>query len=196
MSGSLTACIERLEKEIQEGGAAGEKLEKGDSDMGEADSPVSSEGTPERGDSSEAMRRADRLERELDVNPLLYEKHLEFINLLGGKYNRKLLSNVFRILIGTPDLDRLRSARERMQAQFPLSEELWISWLLDEIPIAQINKDAFSYVISLFDKAVADYLSVQVRGLIHQTYKLPKLSLNLVFVYFRLSLRNHSDRVP
>ena len=59
-------------------------------------------------------------------------------------------------------MDRLRDARERMQSQFPLSENQWTDWLLDEIPIAQISSEAFTYVINLFDKAVSDYMSVKV----------------------------------
>ena len=59
------------------------------------------------------------------------------------------------------DLDRLRDARERMQSQFPLSEIQWTDWLLDEIPLAQISSEAFTYIINLFDKAVSDYMSVK-----------------------------------
>ena len=73
MSGGLSACLERLA-----GKGEGEGSEKG-----ESDSSSSSEETQDR-DNTEAMRRVDRLERELAVNPLLYDKHIELISMLGG----------------------------------------------------------------------------------------------------------------
>ena len=72
MSGSLTACLERLS-----GRAEGEG-----SGMGEGDTSTSdSEST--QGDIG-VTRRIDLLERELAVNPLQYDKHCELIKLLRG----------------------------------------------------------------------------------------------------------------
>ncbi|KAI6650949.1 Squamous cell carcinoma antigen recognized by T-cells 3-like [Oopsacas minuta] len=137
MSGSLTACLERLQRNGE-----GDNSDKGDDSDDDDVSSSSSEATQD----NELVRRIDVLERELAVNPMQYDKHLQLLKLLRG----------------SPDLDRLRDARERMQSQYPLSVKLWTDWLKDEIPIAQISREAFSYVINLFDKAVSDYQSVQI----------------------------------
>lgn len=54
---------------------------------------------------------------------------------------------------------KLRSARESMQQQYPLTEELWLQWLSDETPAAK-SADAIASIEELFQKAVNDYLSV------------------------------------
>ena len=80
MSGSLTACLERLS-----GKAEGEG-----SDMGEDDTSTSGSESTQGG--SGATRRIDLLERELSVNPLQYDKHLELIKLLRGNlFSYKLI---------------------------------------------------------------------------------------------------------
>ncbi|KAF1741755.1 hypothetical protein MXB_1882 [Myxobolus squamalis] len=57
--------------------------------------------------------------------------------------------------------DELRNARERMQCLFPLTEQLWVDWLEDEI---KLSSDDFKnpYIIDLFEKAVIDYQSVKI----------------------------------
>lgn len=55
------------------------------------------------------------------------------------------------------DLDRLRHARKRMSNRFPLSPDLWIDWLEDEINLATLLSEK-EQVILLFQTAVKDYL--------------------------------------
>ena len=53
---------------------------------------------------------------------------------------------------------RVRSARQAMQTIFPLSQELWLEWLDDELTAKA--DDAF--LDSLFKLAVEDYLSIAI----------------------------------
>ena len=85
MSGSLTACLERLS-----GNTAGEG-----SGMGEEDASTSGSESSQ-GDSG-VTRRIDLLERELSVNPLQYDKHLELIKLLRGNLLPTILYTNFLI---------------------------------------------------------------------------------------------------
>ncbi len=54
---------------------------------------------------------------------------------------------------------QLRSAHERMSGLFPLSEQLWMEWVNDELAQVQSAED-IARVQGLFDQAVQDYLSV------------------------------------
>ncbi|KAL0271899.1 UNVERIFIED_CONTAM: hypothetical protein PYX00_005061 [Menopon gallinae] len=88
---------------------------------------------------------AQTLENKVCENVYLYQSHVELINVL------KQLA----------DLDRLRTARNRMAKEFPLTPELWIDWLEDEIKIASTDEENKA-VLKLFDRAVKDYLSVEL----------------------------------
>ncbi|EDO42839.1 predicted protein, partial [Nematostella vectensis] len=81
----------------------------------------------------------------LETNPYNYQSHIQLINLLSS----------------SGDLERLRQARENMSKSFPLTEELWLSWIEDELPLACIP-DHRETVKSLFDRGVQDYQSVKL----------------------------------
>ena len=53
--------------------------------------------------------------------------------------------------------ERLKKARRAMHTHFPMTEELWLEWLLDESPNSDVPRMAH-----LYDLAVGDYLSVSV----------------------------------
>ncbi|XP_047369403.1 squamous cell carcinoma antigen recognized by T-cells 3-like [Vespa velutina] len=59
------------------------------------------------------------------------------------------------------ELERLRGARENMSSKYPLSPELWLSWIRDEIKLA-VNTEEKAEVIKLCERAVKDYLSVDI----------------------------------
>ncbi|EDO37342.1 predicted protein, partial [Nematostella vectensis] len=86
-----------------------------------------------------------QLEVQLETNPYNYQSHIQLINLLSS----------------SGDLERLRQARENMSKSFPLTEELWLSWIEDELPLACIP-DHRETVKSLFDRGVQDYQSVKL----------------------------------
>ncbi|ELT99707.1 hypothetical protein CAPTEDRAFT_217624, partial [Capitella teleta] len=80
--------------------------------------------------------------RTLAADIFLYDPHIELIRLLR--------------LSG--DLTAVRTARERMSSVYPLTEELWLDWLRDEIKIAEAAEEK-DHVLQLFEKAFKDYLS-------------------------------------
>ena len=103
-------------------------------------------------DESDEEEEANRLlvqikevKDKISLNPFDYDSYLRLIELckIAG------------------DLDELRAARERMSAAYPLTPELWLSWLDDEIKYKQ-NDDDNPKILELFERAVKDYLSVEV----------------------------------
>lgn len=101
----------------------------------------------EDSDDNEAIHdpRIQQLELQVASNPYHYDSHVELVKLLRE----------------SGDLDRLRDAREGMSKIFPLTEELWLEWLKDEIPLACIPEQR-EKVTALFERAVKDYQSVRV----------------------------------
>nr|XP_012233756.1 PREDICTED: squamous cell carcinoma antigen recognized by T-cells 3-like [Linepithema humile] len=59
------------------------------------------------------------------------------------------------------ELDRLRIARDNMSNLYPLSPELWLSWMRDEIKLA-ITGEQKTEIVKLCERAVKDYASVEV----------------------------------
>ncbi|XP_066592775.1 squamous cell carcinoma antigen recognized by T-cells 3-like [Prorops nasuta] len=85
------------------------------------------------------------LETALAQNPYDYSSHIGLIVKL-----QKM-----------GELDRLRTARENMSLKYPLSPELWLSWMKDEINLAT-SLEQKANVVQLCERAVKDYLSVEV----------------------------------
>nr|XP_045221805.1 squamous cell carcinoma antigen recognized by T-cells 3 isoform X3 [Macaca fascicularis] len=85
----------------------------------------------------------ERLEEQLSINVYDYNCHVDLIRLLR--------------LEG--ELTKVRMARQKMSEIFPLTEELWLEWLHDEISMAQDGLDR-EHVYDLFEKAVKDYISI------------------------------------
>uniref|UniRef100_A0A8C8YFX7 Spliceosome associated factor 3, U4/U6 recycling protein n=1 Tax=Prolemur simus TaxID=1328070 RepID=A0A8C8YFX7_PROSS len=83
----------------------------------------------------------ERLEEQLSINVYDYNCHVDLIRLLR--------------LEG--ELTKVRMARQKMSEIFPLTEELWLEWLHDEISMAQDGLDR-ERVYDLFEKAVKDYI--------------------------------------
>uniref|UniRef100_A0A667I8P7 Spliceosome associated factor 3, U4/U6 recycling protein n=1 Tax=Lynx canadensis TaxID=61383 RepID=A0A667I8P7_LYNCA len=83
----------------------------------------------------------ERLEEQLSINVYDYNCHVDLIRLLR--------------LEG--ELSKVRMARQKMSEIFPLTEELWLEWLHDEISMALDGLDR-EHVYDLFEKAVKDYI--------------------------------------
>lgn len=81
------------------------------------------------------------LETSLAQNPYDYSSHVALIKKLE--------------IIG--ELTRLRVARENMSLKYPLSPELWLSWIRDEIKLA-VSAEEKAEVVKLCERAVKDYL--------------------------------------
>ncbi|XP_031571571.1 squamous cell carcinoma antigen recognized by T-cells 3-like [Actinia tenebrosa] len=86
-----------------------------------------------------------RLELEIQANPYKYDSHVNLIDHLRS----------------SGDLDKVREARRNMSEVFPLTEELWLQWIKDEIPLSYTPENK-QEIISLIEKGVKDYQSVKL----------------------------------
>ncbi|XP_069683993.1 squamous cell carcinoma antigen recognized by T-cells 3 [Periplaneta americana] len=104
------------------------------------------ESSDETSDNEEEQdKQATQLEKKIKRNPYEYNTYIELIKLL-----QKMA-----------EIDRLRKARESMSKHFPLTPELWLSWLKDEMGLATSDIERTA-VAELFERAVQDYLSVDL----------------------------------
>ncbi|XP_076126245.1 spliceosome associated factor 3, U4/U6 recycling protein isoform X1 [Alosa pseudoharengus] len=92
-------------------------------------------------DEGEIEAEIQRLEEQLSINAFDYNCHVDLIKLLRQEGK----------------LHRLRKARLKMSELFPLTEELWLDWLKDEIKLAEDVPDR-ERMYELFEKAVKDYI--------------------------------------
>ncbi|XP_034337393.2 squamous cell carcinoma antigen recognized by T-cells 3 isoform X2 [Magallana gigas] len=137
-----------------------ESMEKAEADKTieeECDEKEDTEDAEMQSDSSESevdndeedeeanKKRLEELQKQIEENTYFYDGHTEMI----------------KILRNTGELEKLREAREKMSQYFPLTQELWLEWLRDEIPLATDEKER-KHVYDLFERAVKDYLSVDV----------------------------------
>ncbi|XP_020902196.1 squamous cell carcinoma antigen recognized by T-cells 3, partial [Exaiptasia diaphana] len=86
-----------------------------------------------------------KLELEVQANPYKYDSHLQLIKLVRA----------------SGDLDKLREIRQNMSKIFPLTEELWLEWIKDELPLACLPEHR-KMILSLFEHGVKDYQSVKL----------------------------------
>ncbi|XP_030815076.1 squamous cell carcinoma antigen recognized by T-cells 3 isoform X2 [Camarhynchus parvulus] len=113
----------------------------GDSDD-EGDSDSSGDGEDEE---KENEAEIQRLEEQLSINAFDYNCHLDLIKLLRQE----------------GELVKLRRARQKMSELFPLTEEIWLDWLKDEIKMAsEVNEREKVY--ELFERAVKDYICPEI----------------------------------
>ncbi|NXY60435.1 SART3 protein, partial [Callaeas wilsoni] len=113
----------------------------GDSDD-EGDSDSSGDGEDEE---KENEAEIQRLEEQLSINAFDYNCHLDLIKLLRQE----------------GELVKLRRARQKMSELFPLTEEIWLDWLKDEIKMASEVSER-EKVYELFERAVKDYICPEI----------------------------------
>ncbi|NXP17534.1 SART3 protein, partial [Scytalopus superciliaris] len=119
----------------------GEPESGGDSDD-EGDSDSSGDGEDEE---KENEAEIQRLEEQLSINAFDYNCHLDLIKLLRQE----------------GELVKLRRARQKMSELFPLTEEIWLDWLKDEIKMASESSER-EKVYELFERAVKDYICPEI----------------------------------
>ncbi|KAL1512612.1 hypothetical protein ABEB36_002175 [Hypothenemus hampei] len=88
---------------------------------------------------------AEKLENDLANNKYLYNVHVQLVEIY-----KKL-----------GDLTSVRQAFQRFQEYFPLTPELWMAFINVEKDLATSDEQK-ELVFQLFDKAVEDYLSVDL----------------------------------
>ncbi|KAF5293014.1 hypothetical protein FQA39_LY13783 [Lamprigera yunnana] len=115
--------------------------------MSDPEKETSSESEEDSSDEEERAlaHRAATLEAELRVNKYLYEAHVEVVDIY-----KKM-----------GDLKSMREAYNRFSEYYPLTPTIWLNWLNDEILLATtpVHK---KNVLALFQRAVQDYLSVEI----------------------------------
>ncbi|GCC23990.1 hypothetical protein chiPu_0002388 [Chiloscyllium punctatum] len=116
-----------------------EELEVGSGGDSEEEMEDSSE------DEQENEAEIQRLEEQLSISAYDYNCHVDLIKLLRQE----------------GELEKLRAARQKMSELFPLTEELWLDWLKDEILMAEGTADREN-VYELFEKAIKDYICPEI----------------------------------
>uniref|UniRef100_A0A3P8U7Y5 Spliceosome associated factor 3, U4/U6 recycling protein n=1 Tax=Amphiprion percula TaxID=161767 RepID=A0A3P8U7Y5_AMPPE len=122
------------EREMESDGE--EEEEEG---MGVEDSDDEEDDSSE--DEKENEAEIQRLEEQLSINAFDYNCHVDLIKLLKQE----------------GELFRLRKARQKMSELFPLTEEIWLDWLKDEIRLTEEEPNR-EKVYELFERAVNDYI--------------------------------------
>ncbi|XP_063769347.1 squamous cell carcinoma antigen recognized by T-cells 3 [Pseudophryne corroboree] len=123
----------------------GEGMESEGDERGDGTSEGTGPSSSDEEDEKENEAEIQRLEEQLSINAFDYNCHLDLIKLLRQE----------------GELERLRRARQKMSELFPLTEEIWLDWLKDEM---KIGGDDFSRdsVYELFEKAVKDYICPEI----------------------------------
>ncbi|XP_029295077.1 spliceosome associated factor 3, U4/U6 recycling protein [Cottoperca gobio] len=128
---------------------AGMEAREMESDEEEQDGMGAENSDDEEDDSSEDEKENEaeiqRLEEQLSINAFDYNCHVDLIKLLKQE----------------GELVRLRKARQKMSELFPLTEEIWLEWLKDEIRLTEEEPNR-EKVYELFEKAVKDYLCPEI----------------------------------
>ncbi|KAI3936901.1 hypothetical protein MKW92_024138 [Papaver armeniacum] len=85
------------------------------------------------------------LEKDLAENPSNYDAHVQYIKSL-----RKF-----------GDIEKMRKAREDMNALFPLTPSMWSEWAKDEASLTT-GSEAYDAIVKLYERGVNEYLSVSL----------------------------------
>uniref|UniRef100_A0A8C8A457 Spliceosome associated factor 3, U4/U6 recycling protein n=1 Tax=Oryzias sinensis TaxID=183150 RepID=A0A8C8A457_9TELE len=96
-------------------------------------------------DEKENEAEIQRLEEQLSINAFDYNCHVDLIKLLKQE----------------GELVRLRKARQKMSELFPLTEEIWLDWLKDEIRLTEEESNR-EQVYELFERAIKDYICPEI----------------------------------
>ncbi|OIT07338.1 PREDICTED: squamous cell carcinoma antigen recognized by T-cells 3 [Nicotiana attenuata] len=118
----------------------------GNDDEDMLDAPKSTKSSDSDSDSEDDAQQnlqIQALQTELLNNPSNYDAHVQYIKALRKQ----------------GDIEKLRQAREAMNAIFPLSFEMWQEWTKDETSLSS-GPEALPAIEKLFERGVSDYLSV------------------------------------
>ena len=96
-------------------------------------------------DDEQTLTEIEDLNKKIETSPYNYQLHVDRIKLLRkcGEYEQLLL------------------ARKKMAELFPLTQDLWLSWLEDEQKFADTEEE-HEHVEALFQRAVKDYMCPEI----------------------------------
>ncbi|MFT7808458.1 squamous cell carcinoma antigen recognized by T-cells 3 [Arapaima gigas] len=129
----------------EEATSAAEREMESDQEEGMGVEDSSEEEDDSSEDEKENEAEIQRLEEQLSINAFDYNCHVDLIKLLRQE----------------GDLVRLRRARQKMSELFPLTEEIWLDWLKDEIRMTEEETSRES-IYELFERAVKDYICPEI----------------------------------
>ncbi|XP_072271437.1 squamous cell carcinoma antigen recognized by T-cells 3 [Pyxicephalus adspersus] len=136
----------RLAEEEEEKEEEMESEEETQQPKGDGAQEDSSESSSAEEDDKECEVEIQRLEEQLSINAFDYNCHVDLIKLLRQE----------------GELERLRHARQKMSELFPLTEEIWLDWLKDEMKIADSETSGRETVYKLFERAAKDYICPEI----------------------------------
>lgn len=124
------------------------------------------------------------LQARLRENPYDYASHVALISKLQEMGNERY---------------RLQDARQNMSNMYPLSPELWLSWIRDEMKLATTAEEKME-VTQLCERAIEDYVcklrlfkehEFKIRGLTdHDTSCCVLLAVEIWLEYLQFSIGN------
>uniref|UniRef100_A0A8C1MH26 Spliceosome associated factor 3, U4/U6 recycling protein n=1 Tax=Cyprinus carpio TaxID=7962 RepID=A0A8C1MH26_CYPCA len=103
-----------------------------------------------------ATDQARRLKKNTNVNT-----PCAFLQLSINAFDYNCHVDLIKLLRQEGKLHRLRKARQKMSELFPLTEEIWLDWLKDEIRLTEDESDR-EKVYELFERAVKDYVCPEI----------------------------------
>ncbi|XKL64324.1 hypothetical protein PGB90_004410 [Kerria lacca] len=123
-----------------------------DEDGGKGDIEMASE--------IDSENETDSSDDEAKENALNKKKQL-LEKILNDKTDYCAYVELIQVLSSLKELEELRSARENFNKEYPLSPEMWISWIEDEKAIACTNEEK-QHINTLFERALQDYSSIEI----------------------------------
>ncbi|XP_038618617.1 squamous cell carcinoma antigen recognized by T-cells 3 [Tachyglossus aculeatus] len=136
---------EEEEEEEEEEAGDGHEDQGGGGSSAEEEEEDDEEEDDDDDEEKENEAEIQRLEEQLSINAFDYNCHVDLIKLLRQE----------------GELVQLRRARQKMSELFPLTEEIWLDWLKDEIRMALEGSDR-EKVYELFERAVKDYICPEI----------------------------------
>ncbi len=104
--------------------------------------------TDSEDDDQEEQKRNEKIQELQSIlaeNSYLYQSHVDLIEALSE----------------AGEFEQLRLAREKFASFYPLTSKIWLSWIGDEQRMASTEAEKMK-IVELFDRAVKDYLSVEL----------------------------------
>ncbi|TSW89613.1 Squamous cell carcinoma antigen recognized by T-cells 3 [Bagarius yarrelli] len=137
-----TLLADIKEEEEEEAEEMEREMESGEEEAMGVENSEDEEDDDTSEDERENEAEIQRLEEQLSINAFDYNCHVDLIKLLRQEGK----------------LYRLRKARQKMSELFPLTEEIWLDWLKDEIGLTESDEAERGKIYELFQKAVKDYI--------------------------------------
>ncbi|XP_053324946.1 squamous cell carcinoma antigen recognized by T-cells 3 [Spea bombifrons] len=137
--------MERESKVVGDDDDEEEEMESEGEGLGDGSSEGTGQSSSDEEDEKENEAEIQRLEEQLSINAFDYNCHVDLIKLLRQE----------------GELERLRRAHQKMSELFPLTEEIWLDWLKDEMKVAEEDSSR-EKVYELFERAVKDYICPEI----------------------------------